>query len=937
VVENKEQVLLRIARMIAEGGSIDWDNLGDIDPKILKTVSAMRHVHAVAEAFRDVGSRAPDTTHVVPPPPEPAPRFAPWQVLGDRYRVKGLLGRGGIGEVWHAFDLRLCVDVALKALRLERFEGKNDLEVLRREVRAAREVISANVCRIFDLVVVDGQELVSMEYIDGVTLRKRLRSGGPLELRDASEIAAQFLAGLDAIHRAGLVHRDIKPDNVMITRVGRVVVMDFGIAKPVAEGKSGTIVGTPAYMSPEHLRGEAPEARSDLFSAGVVLAEMLGVEGRLDSTACEALWRGVREEPPTLPDSPWRSVLLKAVASDPKNRYPSARALGRALEEVTLRVAVADDRRPYPGLMSFTEEYAEFFFGREAEVEEVWKKLQQPHLQGLIGPSGAGKSSFLRAGLLPAMPEGWRSVVCTPGSRPFMNLARALMPQLSGDVDAMKQLLRFNDPDVAVAVMNDWRRSHAGGLVIIDQFEELFTQTPSETRARFADLLGRLVLEADVLVLLSMRDDFLFRCHQFPALRPVLSDLTLLGPPTGSALRRALVQPALTCGYRFEDEALVDEMLAEVSAERGALPMLAFAAARLWEKRERQSGHLTRKAYQEIGGVAGALAQHAEAILEKIGAARQPIVREIFRNLVTAHGTRAAREWHDLLSVFEEQAAAEEVLRTLIDARLLTSYESPGDRENEEGTRRVEIIHESLLAAWPRLVRWQTQDVDSAQLRDQLRQTAQLWEERGRPDDLLWTGTSYGEFQVWHERYPGGLTETEELFSAAMVERAGRQRRRRRRVVTAAFVTLLAVVGVTGGFWRKSVNEARRAEASQLFAMSQLELDQSPTKAIAYTIASLELHDDPEVRRLALEASRRCGADQPISVFHNAAFCPALSSSARTATGWRSANGSPVRLFSNPGTEGSGRSWMGRVKESAPCCSTPAPISWPPPRIWTIA
>src|SRR5262249_44651448 len=149
-------------------------------------------------------------------------------------------------------------------------------------------------------------------------------------------------------------------------------------------------------------------------------------------------------------------------------------------------------------------------------------------------------------------------------------------------------------------------------------------------------------------VLLALRDDFLFHCHGHDALAPAFSDLTPLGPLSEDALRRALVQPALACGYRFEDEALVEEMVLQVGQERGALPLLAFAASRLWEKRDWQKGLLTRAANREIGGVAGALAQHAEATLERIGAARLPIVRELFRNLLTAEGTRAVRERGEL-------------------------------------------------------------------------------------------------------------------------------------------------------------------------------------------------------------------------------------------------------------------------------------------------
>ena len=157
--------------------------------------------------------------------------FPAGSVIGGRYRVRSLLGRGGMGEILRAFDLKLRVDVALKALRSEWLEDERALQMLRQEVRTAREVVSPNVCRVFDLIEADGQELVSMEYIDGITLWDILRARAPLELTEAREIALQFLAGLEAIHEAGLVHRDIKPENIMMTRSGRVVVMDFGIAK----------------------------------------------------------------------------------------------------------------------------------------------------------------------------------------------------------------------------------------------------------------------------------------------------------------------------------------------------------------------------------------------------------------------------------------------------------------------------------------------------------------------------------------------------------------------------------------------------------------------------------------------------------------------------------------------------------------------------------
>jgi hypothetical protein len=582
-----------------------------------------------------------------------------------------------MGEVWLAYDLRLRVEVALKALLSRPLSRTDSAELLHREIRAAREVISPNVCRIFDLVEADGLELLSMEFVDGATLRTLLEEQSPLNFHEAQEIAAQFLAGLQAIHGAGLVHRDFKPENVMITRTGRVVVMDLGLAKP-ATLAPGSVAGTRPYMAPEQLHGRAIDGRADIFAAAVVLAEMVHPAGVRDTPSRENVWALVRDEPPRLPEASWSPVLRHALAQNPDERYASASAFSRALEEVTRRLGLADEKSPYPGLASFTESESKNFFGREAEVEALWRKLTGPaRLLALIGASGAGKSSLLRAGLMPARPEGWRIAIITPGNRPFAALVRDLARDFAGDLDAIATLTQIDDPDVACKLLTPWRRRYEGALVIIDQFEELFTLNPPDVQQRFAALVGRLPIEADVHVLLSMRDDFLIRCHQHKDLAPLFSELTPLDTPTGEALRRALVQPAVKYGYRFEDETLVNGILAEVEGERGALPLMAFAVSQLWSKRDRERGLLTRQAYEEIGGVAGALAQHAEATMEKIGAERISIVRELFRNLVTAQGTRAAGDRSELLSVFPEQEreAARRVLDQLVDARLLTSYE----------------------------------------------------------------------------------------------------------------------------------------------------------------------------------------------------------------------------------------------------------------------
>jgi len=525
--------------------------------------------------------------------------------------------------------------------------------------------------------------------------------------------------------------------------------------------------------------------------------------------------------------------------------------------------------RPYPGLSAFTEADAEQFFGREAEVAALWAKLGRQKLLGVIGPSGVGKTSFLRAGLIPRLPAGWDVAYLTPGASPAAALARALTPALASDPDALAELVQgamelvqTGANERVASAVSRWRQRTSEALLVIDQFEELYTLNPEETQQRFAALLGRLTEEAGVHVLLSLRDDFLFRCHAFPSLAPVFRDVTPLGPPSASALRRALVEPAGRLGVRFEDETLVDEMVRAVEKERGALPLLAFAVSRLWDERDRESRLLTRAAYVRIRGVEGALAEQAEAMLREIGPERERVVREIFRNLATAEGTRAAREREELLSVFaapgSDRDEAEAILDILVGARLLTEYDDP-DVPERRGRSRIEIVHESLLTHWPRLERWRAQDEEGALLRDQLRQAARLWDEKGRPEELLWTGQAYREYVTWRGRYEGSLSTLEEGFAKGMMALAGRRRRRRRIAFTTLLAAAVGVALVTSSLWRRSETSRKRAEAavlraeaSKLLALGQRELETYPTAALAYVLKSLELADTEVGRLFAL-------------------------------------------------------------------------------------
>ncbi len=812
-----------------------------------------------------------------------------------------------MGEVYRARDTELDRTVALKVLPEDVAADPDRLKRFEREARATAALSHPNVLTVFDVGRENGRAYLVFELLEGSTLGTRL-ARGPLPTDEALGYAVQIARGLAAAHARGIVHRDLKPDNLFLTTAGVVKVLDFGLARVQPSGERnttasdvtgpGAVMGTVSYMSPEQAKGHPGDARSDIFALGTVLYEMLSGKHpfRRDSSA-ETLTAILRDEPQdlgTLADEVPAAVVRlvrRCLEKKPEDRFQTANDLALALEAVDEsqdrhdRPAAAEpaEERPYPGLSSFVEADAARFFGREAEIGAIWEKVRRQSLLALIGPSGAGKTSFLRAGVIPQRPAGWNAVYMTPGASPLAGLARPLAPQLVADPEALTELVEglteatdSGGGDRVVTALARWKQRTGEALLVVDQFEELFTLSSEESQARFAALLGRATAEAGVHILLSLRDDFLFRCHSFAVPGRVFHDLTPLGPPSPEALRRALVEPAARLGVRFEDDALVAEMVATVDKERGALPLLAFAISRLWEEQDRERRLLTRADYERIGGVAGALAQHAEATLQRIGPAREGLVREIFRNLVTAEGTRAARERNELLSVFAaprfERPQGEAVLDALVASRLLTEYEAPGAAPSaieprtasagtSGGSARIEIVHESLLTHWPRLERWLAQDAEGALLRDQLRQAARLWDGKGRPEELLWTGRSYREYAVWRERYSGGLSSVEEDFARAMSLLAGRRRRRRRMAAAAALATALAVATGAVVLWSRAekarqaaTEETRQREAAQLLALGRAQLAEEPAEALAFAIASLERADNAPARRFAVEA-----------------------------------------------------------------------------------
>jgi serine/threonine-protein kinase len=262
------------------------------------------------------------------------------QVLGERYEIGGVLGRGGMAEVHRGRDLRLGREVAVKVLRSDLARDPSFQVRFRREAQAAASLNHPAIVAVYDTgedrSPTGATPYIVMEYVEGETLRDVLRREGVLQPERAMSLAADICAALDFSHRNGIVHRDVKPGNVMITPQGTVKVMDFGIARAVSDSaatmtSTAAVIGTAQYLSPEQARGEAVDARSDVYSVGCLLYELVtGAPPFTGDSPVSVAYQHVREDPrlpssvnPAIPPD-LDAILLKALSKNPANRYQSA-------------------------------------------------------------------------------------------------------------------------------------------------------------------------------------------------------------------------------------------------------------------------------------------------------------------------------------------------------------------------------------------------------------------------------------------------------------------------------------------------------------------------------------------------------------------------------------------------------------------------------------
>jgi serine/threonine protein kinase len=812
-----------------------------------------------------------------------------------QYEIIRELGRGGMGAVYLARDLKLGRRVAIKLM-----QSVNSSLTARflREARATARCSHENIVIIHDVDELRGQPFMVLEYLKGHPLGQVLEDS-PVTPSRAIQLMIPVVRALMCAHEHRIVHRDLKPDNIFVTETGAIKVLDFGIAKFLRDvqrtsmmTKPGAhagatdssivlpepslthghaLIGTLPFMSPEQWNQEQVDHRSDIWAVGIILYMMvvgrhplaplqgaqLIVTGDLDHPMPSV--RSVAPgTPPALAD-----LIDRCLRKRKEERFSEARQLLVALEALVPGQALIEwqgDMSPYTGLAPFQENDAPRFFGRGRDITTLLAWLQDKPLLSVVGPSGVGKSSFVRAGVIPALKqsgERWEACILRPGREPLAALAdvasnymstqdTTLTRQLSLRQDVLARLV--DEPGFLAAVLRSRARQQQSKILLfVDQFEELYTLTPSvEQRAAFTACLTAAADDptSPLRVILSIRSDFLDRAAED---RHFISELHqgmyFLPQLDRASLHEALIRPAEMVGFRFESAWMVDHMLDSLDTTTGALPLLQFTAATLWERRDRARQLLTEDSYRSIGGIGGALASHADAVLAGLRGDDQVLARSIFLRLVTPERTRAIASIEELCELTQYPQSIQRLIDYLVSARLLVIQSG----DTAAGSF-VEIVHESLLRTWPTLDRWLDENHEDAIFRDQITAIAKQWDARARPAGLLWRGEAADEARRWLRRYRGPLPRVASEYLDAVSALATRAARTRR-MLTVGMVAFLCLFVMGGAVALVRIRTAQRnaVAAAALARDSEQQARANEQKARA---AEIEAQD---AKRAALE------------------------------------------------------------------------------------
>ena len=803
------------------------------------------------------------------------------------YRLLEQIGEGASAIVWRALDPGVGREVAVKQIHPRFADDPDFVRRFDREAQSVARIEHPYVVPLYDYWRDGTGAYLVMRLMRGGSLADAIGSG-PLPFETCASVLDHVASALSAAHRGKLVHRDIRPENVLLDEDGNAYLADFGLAiDETAVGDAGSSISGPGFRSPEQLRGDVPTERSDLYALGMLLYAML-VGERSDpraATSFGAPARGptampapseLRPEIPPAVDEIWR----RATDPDPEGRFPDAAELSRNFQAAVVAAGRVDGaqpsvstegiRNPYKGLRPFSEADADDFRGRSALVARLVEQLgstgPQARFLAVVGPSGSGKSSVVRAGLMPALRSGvvdgsdrWFIAEMLPGPRPMEELEAALQRIAADPSEPLLDELERSERGLTTTL--DRVLPVGELLLLVDQLEEVFTLVEDEAhRVRFLESLVSAVTDpgSRLRVIATIRADFYDRPLAYPGLAELIRSRTeIVVPLTSEELERAIAGPAEAVGVTTE-LSLIAEIVGDVTDQPGALPLMQYALTETFERRQHDT--LELGAYRAAGGVTGAIARRAEDLYNALNDEGRDAVRQLFLRLVSigegAEDTRRLVPRDELGTLEIDPEAMDGVIDVFGRHRLLSF-----DRDPDSRGPTVEVAHEALLREWGRLRGW----IDAARadviMRRRLAAEAEEWERSSRDPSFLLRGSRLAQFEGWGEATVVALAAGEREYLTESVrareeelrqqhvreehERALERRSRTRLRALVAALTVAALVATTLtvialGQRGRAEREGRIATARELAAASTANLSVDPQLSILLALAAVD-------------------------------------------------------------------------------------------------
>lgn len=859
----------------------------------------------------------------------------PYVIKG--YQIKKMIGQGGVGEIYLAFQPMIERDVAIKVIHKHYANQPTFVKRFDVEARLIARLEHPFIVPMYDYWrSPDGAYLV-MRWLKDGSLDKKLKQQGRWEISAVQRMLHQIGSALTLAHSQGIVHRDIKPDNILLDENMNTFLTDFGIAlnikEPLSENDQEFIsYGSPIYTAPEQYTKNYLSVQGDIYSLAVVVYEILtGSPPFWGDSITQVLNKQFYEPFPSLiPTLTWFSphlilpldrVLIKATNKDPFSRYASVADFIEAFDDAVSNLNVSggvasttiadgsghnvashsasmsdtinltgnmDERfgtiqlanhvawqplNPYKGLAAFDEADTAHFFGREQQVINLIESLNRmidddlPGLVCVVGASGSGKSSLVRAGLVPVVREGqlagnWYVTLMTPGATPMQNLLEALNTIAMQPFPGLENHLQSN-MDGLSEVIKTILTEDANLLLVVDQFEEIFTQTTNETeRSHFLNLLATTAKQqgANIYIICTLRADYYEHAlsyGDFAELLQVGTELVL--PLTEADLIRVIEEPAMAVGLSIEPQ--LSQLIAyEFRQSSASLPLLQFTLSALYE--QCQDHILDHATYQNIGGVRGALAQHADSIIQSLSESEQALARKLFFRLVvlprSGKPVRQRISRLDLLAAFDAERASTERLLDLFYRGRLFVY----DRDPQSRLPTVEIAHEALLTSWDQLEKWIDEARSLLRTHQRLQMAVQEWTDATHNESFLAAGTRLTELETLRETAYVTLTPVETRYlDASLQQRKLAQRQRQIVIITLTTAAILAMILASIALFQRQIavdaviradTAAAVAQSRELAALAQANLSSQPRVALESSLQAFNFSDTYEARNLLL-------------------------------------------------------------------------------------